>query len=604
MWCTKLADFMLSGQDKNVGQTLSDCCERRGIRTKTDKVKTYWDAGKNTAEIPLRILLPYQKNDVQITADLFKDQYREAVKQEALLKLIKIRQKNLHILTDIELKGMPFDRPAAEHEVKHFSTQLDYTNSELVTLLNRADINLGSGQDLSCALFGGNLKRVRDVPLMMDRNVTIKEPFQYTYLGGKRKGMTITKYKNVVLKEIICKKRKENYEVTIPGCGFSPQSGTETSTEGIYKTNKGVLANLSCNNKGGTTVKHKRRVLELLLHRSKIAKFIETFVGVQAGTGLFHKADQNVDGWLHPNYNDTIAATGRLTSSGPNGQNFPRSKADADGFTNPLKSCFVPSRPGGLILVIDMSQLEWRVAAWLSQDQVAMREILDGTDIHTDNAINFFGDIKYRQQAKIMTFRLLYGGGAYAFFMDPLMPNFSQKKWNTIVSNYNLKYRGIARWQEKNISLVPRNKGILYSPTGRIYKIPKVPHRKHPNTFVFSDTTIKNYPVQGTATGDIVPMGMNMIQDRFEAAPRKYMSTNWMGQVHDSVIFDTMPHEVKRVAKLGIDVFEKLPAEMNREWGVDFNLPLTGEAEAGRNYGDLTWSVKHLDGEWITKGSF
>ena len=605
IWCTQIGEYMLSGQSlKLTEQGLSDCCARHSIPTKTDIVKTYWDAGKNTHEIKLGILLPYMKNDIEITAQLFKSQWNQAKSKDALMKLIRIRQDCLHVVTDIELNGMPFDREGAEAHVKFFKDDLELTNAELVTYIGQPDINLGSGPDLSAALYGGNLKRERYVPFVYTRNCTLKEPYQFKYKSGKKQGTIITKYKNRTVLELVCRKQKEDYEVPIKGVGFVAPKNSETKVDGVYQTNKDVLKLLKCNNLGGTTAKLKKRFLELLLHRSKIAQFTQTFVGTKPDTGLFFKADQNIDGWLHPNYNQTIAATGRFTSSGPNGQNFTRSKADEDGFSNPLKSVFVASRPDGLILVIDLSQLEWRVAAWLSQDPVAMQEIIDGVDCHLDNAIRFFGDAKYRQDAKIFTFRLLYGGSAYAFYMDPKMPDFTQKKWNQIEREYKQKYFVLTAWQERNITQVSLDDGWLYSPTGRIYRIPKEEHKKYAGTYIYKPTCIKNYPVQGGATGDIVPLAMHVMSKRMQLDPRAYMSTNWMGQVHDSVIFDTIRSEMARTAQLGIRVFEDLPKIISQYWGLDFNLPMTGEAEAGKNYGDLTWSLKHENNQWITKGAY
>lgn len=603
LWCTQQAEFMLSGQDIPISQQgLSDCCERWGVATKTDVVKTYWDAGRDTHEIPLkRILLPYMKNDIDITAELFKSQWTQARAKTKLMKLIRVRQDCIHVLTDIELNGMPFDKDLAEHHVEKFTEELDVTNAELITYIGRGDINLNSGPELSAALFGGRLKRTRYVPEVYTRNCTRKVPYNFTYRSGKKKGMTYIKYKSVTLRELTCKKRKEDYEVPIKGLGFTPGDKTETKTVGVFQTNKSQLKNMKCNNRGGTTIQLKKRILELLTHRSKIAQFVETFVGDGSGTGLLYKASLNADGWLHPNYNNTIAKTGRLSSSGPNGQNFPRSKEDEDGFTNPLKAVFIPSRKGGVILVIDLSQLEWRMAAWLSQDPVAMQEIRDGVDCHLDNAIRFFGDAKYRQAAKIMTFRLLYGGGAYAFYMDPLMPDFTLKKWNSIVDKYNRKYVVLQSWQQSNITLVGQNDGWLDSPTGRVYRIPMEEHKKHPGLMIYKETCIKNYPVQGGATGDLVPLAMHVMSKRMQLNPSAYMSTNWIGQVHDSIIFDTMPHEVKRVAKLGIGVFEDLPGIVSKYWGVDFNLPLTGEATWGPSYADQSTSVKHEGGLWILK---
>lgn len=600
LWDTGIAEYMLVGQEK-VGFSLDNCLERWDLEPKHDKMKTYWDAGRNTHEIPLKVVLPYMKQDIDQTAALFKLQYIKLKKNKALFRLCQVRQRCLHPLTDIEVNGMPFDYDTAKIHVEAFTKELEITDAELKSYFGRDDFNMNSGQDLSAGLFGGTIKRERYVPYMYSRYVQYKEPFQFTYKSGKHKGHTVTKTRNRRLVEICSRRRKETYEVTLKGVGFTPDQNTETAVEGVYQTNKGVLKNLKCTNKGSSTARLKKRVLELLVHRSKIGKFTETFVGSKEGTGLFYNVDLNSDGRAHPSYNQTVAATGRMSSSNPNGQNFTRSKEDEDGFTNPLKSIFIPSRAGGLILVIDLSQLEWRVAIWMSQDPVGMREIFDGVDIHSDNAIKFFGDIKYRQAAKVMTFRLLYGGGAYAFFMDPNMPDFTLKKWNHIVESYKRKYFTLTMWQQDNITSVGRDKGWLQGWLGRLWKFPLEESKKHPGLMIYDEKKIKNYPVQGTATGDIVPLAMDLMWDKMDRAPMDYMSTNWMGTVHDSVLFDTMPHEVKRVAKMGIEVFEELPTVIENIWGCKFNLPLTGEAEWGPNYAIMTHSVKHEDGQWILK---
>ena len=317
-WCTQIAEFMLTGQDKSLDQDLSSCCARKDIPVKTDVVKTYWDAGRNTHTIPLRkTLLPYMKNDIDITAQLFKSQWRQLQSKTALMKLVRVRQDCLHTVTDIEINGMTMDRGVAEKHVDFFKGQLDVANSELKTVFGRADINVGSGPELSACLFGGKLKREKYVPELYTRNATIKDPYEFTYRSGKNKGLTIIKYKNRTVRELTCKRKRINYEVPISGAGFTPPNKTETATEGVFQTNKDVLKLLKCNNHGGTTVATKRRVLEILLHRSKLQQFCQTFVGSGKGSGLFVRQDLNSDGLLHPNYNQTIASTGRFTSSGP-----------------------------------------------------------------------------------------------------------------------------------------------------------------------------------------------------------------------------------------------------------------------------------------------
>ena len=254
--------------------------------------------------------------------------------------------------------------------------------------------------------------------------------------------------------------------------------------------------------------------------------------------------------------------------------------------------------------MLDLSQLEWRAAAYLSQDPVAMAEIINGIDCHLDNAVTFFGDAKYRQDAKIFTFRLLYGGSAYAFYMDPKMPDFTLKKWNDIERQYKQKYRVLTNWQEMNIISVGQNNGWLTSPTGRIFRIPQEESKKYPGVWVYKETCIKNYPVQSTATADWMPLVMNEMWKRMQLDPAAYQSTYWMGQVHDSILFDTMPHEAKRVAHLGISVFEDLPKLVKDTWGLNLNVPMTGECEIGKNYGDMIYSVKHERGNWIIKGDW
>jgi DNA polymerase I-like protein with 3'-5' exonuclease and polymerase domains len=340
LWCTMITDFMLSGQDKTLAQDLSSCCARRGIPVKTDIMKTYWDAGRDTHTIPLTVVLPYMKNDINITADLFKQQYVQLKKHSALRKLVRVRNNCLQSVTDIEINGMTMDRELAGTYVDKFNKELELANSELKTYFKQSDVNLSSGPELSACLYGGVLKRERYEPEMYDRYCTYKESYMFTYKSGKNKGLTVPKTKNRKLKEITCKRKKVNYEIPVPGIGFTPPDKTETSVAGVFQTNKDVLKLLTCNNKV-TTRQVKNRVLEILLHRSKIAQFTQTFVGTKKDSGLFYRQDLNIDGLLHPNYNQTIAATGRFTSSNPNGQNFPRSKEDEDGFSNYLFKVFI-----------------------------------------------------------------------------------------------------------------------------------------------------------------------------------------------------------------------------------------------------------------------
>lgn len=603
-WDTMLAEHMLYGQDKKLKYGLSDCCHRAGIPVKTDLVKVYWEAGVNTNKVPLRILLPYQKHDVNITAELFKVQWTKLRSMARLKRLVQMRCSVLEVVSDIELNGMGIDSIKAQAKVTEFRTKIAGIDQNLMTFFKAPDgveINLSSGHELSACLYGGSIKRVVEQPKVVTRNVVYKGPYQYTYKSGPRKGMTVTKYKNRILKELVVKKVKADRYHHIEGVGFIPPDGAETARPGVYQTDINTRKTLTCNSNGATTKSEKREILDLLNYRSKLSKFIATLEGKTGDGGILHRITGNTDGRVHPQYNQIVTSTGRFSSSGDmNGQNVARNKEDDVGFINPLKSLFIPSDPvNGRILVVDKSQLEWRVAAWLSQDQVALDEIRRGVDQHTENAIKIFGDVKYRQVAKILTFRLLYGGSAYAFYKDPLMPNFTLSKWQSIVDAFNRKYAGIARWQQDNITAVNRQDGILTSPTGRIYRIPQVPSKKYAGVMIYSETCIKNYPVQGTATGDLVPMAMSLIDSRIRRDPELVRNSKIILQVHDSVGFEIHRKIKVALAKLCINAIEAIPKVIEHLFGVPCNVPLTGEAECGPTYGDVTWKLKKVNGQWI-----
>lgn len=259
-----------------------------------------------------------------------------------------------------------------------------------------------------------------------------------------------------------------------------------------------------------------------------------------------------------------------------NGQNLPRKGA------SPIKKSIVPRFDW--ILNADLSQIEWRAAAFLSQDPVMLQEIYDDIDCHADNATGFFGvkpeDKKFdevRTTAKIMTFRLLYGGSAYGFYMDQQMPNFSQKRWEQIVNAFREKYKGLVAWQQNNMRKVYQQKGILRNPTGRKFDITM-------GKKGYNRRQVCNYPVQSFATADITPLAMTIIHREM----RKHNVKSLMiGQVHDSIVFDVVEEELHRLAKLCVYVFESLPKYIEELWGFKFNVPLTGDVEYGKDYGSL-----------------
>jgi DNA polymerase-1 len=492
------------------------------------------------------------------------------------------------ILSEIECNGMPINVPVLETMGTTYKAKLEEIDFNLRDMLKVDDLNLQSKDELSAALYGGIIRRPDTEQVEKERWATKKVPFKFTYADGR----TTMKERTERYREKYFVERKCVKEITLRGAGFKTDKSMKVKKEGYFKTGIEIIKNLTA----GTAV--RREIKKELIERAKISKLVSSVLGSEPGKGYVNKVQD--DNKMHPRYNQSRTGTGRYSSKDPNGQNFPRSKEDQEGFLNPIKTVFIPTAPTnivgpgrGLIASADLAQLEWRVAAYLSQDPVAMNEIMAGIDAHADNATRFFGDIKYRQDAKIMTFRLLYGGTAYSFFMDPLMPNFSKAKWQKIVQDYYTKYFVLAQWQAGNISLVNQNGGWYVSQFGRIYRFPLSQIKKNGGTYEgYKPTQIKNYEVQGTATGDIVPFAMYVVKQRMGS---DYPNTKWIGQIHDAILFDTTVGEIKPLSDLVIQAFEDLPGLIKKMWGIDFNVPLTGDVEFGLNYGAMIHKAKRAD---------
>lgn len=272
-------------------------------------------------------------------------------------------------------------------------------------------------------------------------------------------------------------------------------------------------------------------------------------------------------GTLIVRHNGRIAITG-------NCQNFSR------GSTSPVKEVFTPRYDG--IMNADLKQAEWRVAAYMCQDDTMIQELWDGEDIHLNNALHIFGDAKYRTAAKSVSFGSIYGRSSYGFYNDPNMPKFSRKKWEGILEAFFSKYPKLVEWWDKNILQVNRT-GTLTIPSGRIYKFNRY-YNERTYSQEYSETQIKNYPVQGFATADIMPLCMNVIYSRVNKAKLK---SKMICQVHDSIVWDYVDSELDELVDINLTVMNDLPRLVSEYFDLDFNVPLGGDAEIGPCYGKM-----------------
>ena len=235
-----------------------------------------------------------------------------------------------------------------------------------------------------------------------------------------------------------------------------------------------------------------------------------------------------------------------------------------------MKKIFVSRWDEGKIIEADFAQLEFRTAAFLSQDKTAMKEISEGFDVHsyTAKVITNAGQPTSRQEAKAHTFAPLYGATGFG----------RSKAEASYYEQFTKKYVGIAQWHRQLASEAMNTRRIRI-PSGRSFSFPDVVRKS--NGTVSHFTQIKNYPVQAFATADIVPLVLLRMEHDLALLDSCIVNT-----VHDSIVIDTHPDEVQKVLFLITSINSNLKSIIDKRWNIDFNVPLKLDVKIGDNWLD------------------
>jgi DNA polymerase-1 len=230
-----------------------------------------------------------------------------------------------------------------------------------------------------------------------------------------------------------------------------------------------------------------------------------------------------------------------------------------------------------MLVGADVKSLEIYTAAFLSQDKVMMKELIDGVDMHERNRADF--DLPTRLIAKVLGFRILYGGSAYSFINDPdfMVVSKNQAYWQNAIDKYYAKYQGLQDWHNRIQEEVIRTKQLTM-PTGRVYHFDM--YKTEKGDYKWPTTNIKNYPVQGTGS-DLVAIYRVSLYNRIKKAG---LSSKLLATVHDSVLLDSPDDEVSTVVEMLHSVANDVPKNFQKLFGVEYNLPFLVECEVGNNY--------------------
>lgn len=330
-----------------------------------------------------------------------------------------------------------------------------------------------------------------------------------------------------------------------------PTKGLKKTKRGYYSTNAKVLSDLA----------RDHEIVRLILdwrEKSKIkSTYLDTLGPLRRG-----------DGRVHTTYNQTITATGRLSSSDPNLQNIPtRSEL---GRT--VKTAFSAGE-GSVFLAVDYSQIELRLLAHLSGDEHLVRAFNEGEDFHAETAARVFGvpvsevTPDLRSRAKAVNFGIVYGQQAYGLSQSL---HISMAEARDMIDRYYEAYPGVRTFLD---NVVARAKQTGYAETmyGRRRHIPEL-KAKNPQLRGFGERTAMNHPMQGTAA-DIIKIAMARVSRRLE---EEGFAAHMILQVHDELDFECPVDEVERLTTMVRDVMEHV---------VDLRVPLIAEASTG-----ITWA--------------
>lgn len=231
------------------------------------------------------------------------------------------------------------------------------------------------------------------------------------------------------------------------------------------------------------------------------------------------------------------------------------------------------------ILQVDASQLEWRCAAELSQDETAIQEIVNGDDTHSLNQTAFV--LPSRLIAKIYLFRTIFRGSGWAFANDNdfLHVSSDPRYWDQVNEKFYAKYNGLDGCHQRWCQLVLAGKPIV-GPLGREWLIPL---KRANGDFKIPWTILSNYPVQGTGA-DIMAIARVSAHRRIVAAG---IQCKLISTVHDSIVVDCHSADLQRIADIFYQVFDDLISNIKRLFGYEWKTPLACECKFGVNLKDM-----------------
>ncbi len=504
-----------------------------------------------------------------------------------LVPTLRLSLEMTNSLAHIEQDGLWINLKTLDEIERAYRQELEVLQKRLEKLAADAvgdtPINLASPDDRSMLLYS---RRVRDKDawsaafnLGTERRGATVKPKLRTRMSRKQFSGTVGRLTDVVYKTRaetcpacnghgryrarkkdgtlgkavrICKKCDGQGVLYVPtsevaGFKLLPRNAYDTASAG-FRTDKDTLEERRDDLRGSG-----REFVESYVRYNALRTYLNTFV-----EGIKNNVDAK--NFIHPEFMQCVTATGRLSSRNPNFQNMPR------GSTFAIRKVVESRFPDGYILEGDYSQLEFRVAGFLAGDKQAYADVKEGTDVHNYTA-SIIGCT--RQEAKAHTFKPLYGGTSGTD---------AQKRY---YSAFKEKYAGVTEWHDELQKQAVTKRAVVL-PSGREYAFPDARWTEYGTAT--NRTAICNYPVQGFATADLLPIALVLLTKLVREAELQSVICN---TVHDSIVMDVHPDEKQTCINLMKHAMLALPFETVRRYGITYDMPVGIELKIGKNWLDL-----------------
>ena len=329
---------------------------------------------------------------------------------------------------------------------------------------------------------------------------------------------------------------------------IKPKSGVRNS----YPTDEDTLSALA----------DKHPIINKILEFRAIKKLLSTYIEP------FPNYVSPATGKIHTTFNQALTATGRLSSSKPNLQNIPiRTERGKE-----IRKAFVPSRPDGIIVSADYSQIELRIMAHLSCDSHLINAFRSGQDVHASTASKIFGipleevTADQRRIAKTANFGIMYGISAFGLSQRLNIGRAEAKK---IIDDYFANFPAISSYIQDTLAAA-RETGYVETLFGRRRYLPDI-NSKNGTVRALAERTAINAPIQGTSA-DIIKLAMINVDQRLA---EEGLKSRMVLQIHDELMFDAVPEELERLKQLVTEEMENV---------ITLSVPLTVECNHGNNW--------------------